>query len=209
MFFTFGSPMVLHSGNSREFVVNARTKLKTWFSEMTFIRHRLRHPQGQSCMEKANEVLCDALGKWIDSNKLTYWSEGLFPVIYGINAWLSSMTNTTLYHIMFDQALRSDSGFWTLVKNTGVVDEEDLPECVDDLQGKVIDDKEDDYNNCCHIIELVEQLADHAAAILLTERSLIHSPLVTLQRIKHASIRKLATDNYLNVANKKTEALSE
>ena len=108
---------------------------------------------------------------------------------------------------MFDQAPRSDFDFWTLVKNTGVVDG-DLPEGVDDLQYEVIDDKENDYNDCYDIIdndiiELVEQLSDDVASRLPTELSLIHSPLVNLQQIKHASIRKVSSDNYLNVANKK------
>ena len=74
-------------------------------------------------------------------------------MVYGINTRLSSVTNTTPYHVTFGQALRLDSDFWTLVKTTGVVGEEDLPERVGDLQCEVIADKEDDYNDCCGIID--------------------------------------------------------
>ena len=205
---TFGPPKTLHSDNGREFIANVITELKILFPEIIFIRGRPRYPQSQGCIERANGVLCDSLGKWMDSNKSTHWSEGLLPVVYDINTRLSSVTSTTPYHVMFGQAPCLDSDFWTLVKNTDVVDEEDLPEHVDNLQCEVIDDKEDDHNDSCDIIdndniEIVERLSDDVAAILPAEPSLIHSPLVNLQQTKHASIRKVATDNYLNVANKK------
>ena len=45
--------------------------------------------------------------------------------------------------------------------------------------------------------------AHDVVAILPTETSLMHSLLVNLYQIKHDSIRKKATDNYLNIAKKK------
>ena len=161
LFSTFEPPKILHSDNGREFIATVITELKALFPEILFIRGRPRHLQRRGCIERAKEVLCDALGKWMDSNKSTHWSEGLLPLAYGINTRVSSVINTTPYRVMLGQACRSDSDFWTLVENTDVIDEEDLPELVDDLQCEVIDDKEDDYNDCCDIInndiiELVE-----------------------------------------------------
>ena len=98
--FTFGPPKILHNDNGKEFIATVITKLKPLFPEMLFIRGRPRHPQTQGCIERANRVLCDALGKWIDSNKSTYWSGDLLPVIYGINTKLSNVTNTTPYHVI-------------------------------------------------------------------------------------------------------------
>ena len=170
LFFTSGPPKILHSDNGRGFIATVITELKTLFPEILLIRGRPRHAQSQGCIERANEVLCDALGKWMNSNKSTHWSEDLLPVVYGINTRLSIVTNATPFRVMFGQAPRSDSDFWTLVKNTGIVHEEDLPERVDDLQCEVIDDKEEDYNVCCNIIdndiiELAEQLSDDVDAI--------------------------------------------
>ncbi|CAF0905663.1 unnamed protein product, partial [Didymodactylos carnosus] len=31
-----------------------------------------RHPQSQGCIERANGVLCDALGKWMTQNDTTH-----------------------------------------------------------------------------------------------------------------------------------------
>jgi hypothetical protein len=62
-FFFFGPPQSLHSDNGREFVSVVITELKTLFPDLVFIRGRPRHPQSQGCVERANGILCDALGK--------------------------------------------------------------------------------------------------------------------------------------------------
>ena len=111
LLFTFGPPIILHSDNGKEFVASVIIELKSLFPDMVFIRDRPRHPQSQGCIERANRVLCDALGKWIDSTKSSHWSEGLLPMVYGINTRLSSVTKTTPYHVMFEQPPRADSDF--------------------------------------------------------------------------------------------------
>lgn len=209
LFFTFGPPKILHSDNGREFVANVITELKILFPEMVFIRGRPRHPQSQGCIERANAVLCDALGKWMNTNNSNHWSEGLLPVVYGINTRRSSVTKSSPYHVMFGQAPRSDSDFWKIVKSSDIVDEQDLPERIDDLPFEATDDKEeDDYNDCCDIIssdivEIVTQLSDDVAANVMAKPEPSHSPLIESQETKHDAVRKLAADNYLNVANKK------
>ncbi|CAF1049911.1 unnamed protein product, partial [Didymodactylos carnosus] len=61
------------------------------------------------CIERANGVLSIALGKWLDTNNSVHWSDGLLPVVYGINIRVSSTTKATPYEIMFGQRPRSDS----------------------------------------------------------------------------------------------------
>ncbi|CAF3230564.1 unnamed protein product [Rotaria sp. Silwood2] len=89
LFFVFGPPKILHSHNGREFVASVIYELKDLFPDMVFIRGRPRHPQSQGCVERANGVLCDALGKWMTLHNSSHWSDGLLPVVYGINTRLS------------------------------------------------------------------------------------------------------------------------
>ncbi|CAF1354989.1 unnamed protein product [Didymodactylos carnosus] len=86
-----------------------------------------RHPLSQGCIERANDVLSIALGKRLDTNNSVHWSDGLLPVVYGINTRVSSTTKTTLYEIMFGQRPRSDFDFWKIVKECDIMDEEQLP----------------------------------------------------------------------------------
>jgi len=68
LFFVFAPPHLLHSDNGREFVASVIIKLKKLFPDLLFVRGRPRHPQSQGCIERANGVLCDALGKWMSRN---------------------------------------------------------------------------------------------------------------------------------------------
>ncbi|CAF1366379.1 unnamed protein product, partial [Didymodactylos carnosus] len=138
LFFLFGPPRLLHCDNGREFVANVIFELKKLFPDMGFVRGRPRHPQSQGCIERANGVLCDALGKWLCTNNSSHWSEGLLPVIYGINTRVSSVTKKSPYEVLFDQAPRSDSEFWKIIDEKKIVDEEDLPSPVDDADNMVI-----------------------------------------------------------------------
>ncbi|CAF3556660.1 unnamed protein product [Rotaria socialis] len=154
LFFVFGPQRLLHSDNGREFVA------KGW----------PRHPQSQGCVERANGVLCSALGKWMTTYNSSPWSDDLLPVIY----------------------------------ENGIVDEENLPTPICDSNDDIIDDE----NDCADvidedIIQLVQQLSDEVVASSLVDLSLSHSPTVTPQKTRHDLVRKIATDNYLNAANKK------
>ena len=109
---------------------------------------------------------------------------------------------------MFGQPPCSDSDFWRLVEEKGIVEKEDLEERIDDLQNEIIIDEKDDYNDCCDVIDidvvqLVEKLSDDVAVGVSNESSLTCSSPVSLQQTKHDSIRKVATNNYMNVVNKK------
>ncbi|CAF4110010.1 unnamed protein product [Rotaria sordida] len=127
LFFTFGPPHILYSDNGREFISSVITELKVLFPDVVFIRGRPRHPQSQGCIERANGVLCDALGKWMCANGSSSWSSALLPVTYEINTRISTVTKTSPYQIVFGQATRSDSDFWKIVRANGIENEEDLP----------------------------------------------------------------------------------
>jgi hypothetical protein len=208
LFFVFGPPRLLHSDNGREFVASVIFELKQLFPDMVFIRGRPRHPQSQGCIERANGVLCDALGKWMLMHGSSHWSDGLLPVVYGINTRLSVVTKTTPYQVMFGQEPRSDSDFWKIVQENGIVDEENLPTPVADANVDTMDDPTPDVNDCADVIEddvieLIQQLSDEAVANSLPDQSSPHPPTVKPPKTNHELIRKIATDNYLDVANKK------
>ncbi|CAF1480750.1 unnamed protein product [Didymodactylos carnosus] len=139
LFFTFGPPRLLHSDNGSEFVANVILEPKTVFPNLCFIRGRPRHPQSQGCIERANGVLSLSLGKWLQTNNTTHWSEGLLPVVYGINTRTCDTTKATPYEIMFGQHPRGDSEFWKIVKDQDIVDEEHLPSPIESIQDNDVD----------------------------------------------------------------------
>ncbi|CAF0916033.1 unnamed protein product [Didymodactylos carnosus] len=161
LFFVFGPPRLLHSDNGKEFVASFIIELKELFPDLCFIRGRLRHPQSQGCIERANGVLCDALGKWLTANNTSHWSEGLVPVVYGINTRVSSTTKKTPYEVMFGQSSRLNSEFWRLVDRNNIVDEDDLPTPVDNMDDTVVDKKDDTVDLVdSDVIPLIEKLTD-------------------------------------------------
>ncbi|CAF4652904.1 unnamed protein product, partial [Didymodactylos carnosus] len=115
----------------------------------------------QGCIERANGVLCDALGKWLTTNNSIHWSKGLLPVVYGINTRVSCVTKKTPYEVMFGQPPRSDSEFWKLVDQNNIDDGDDLPTPVADMDGTVVDRKDDTADLVdSDVIPLVEKLTD-------------------------------------------------
>ncbi|CAF2713103.1 unnamed protein product [Rotaria sp. Silwood2] len=121
---------------------------------------------------------------------------------------LSIITKTTSYQVIFKQESRSDSDFWKIVKENGIVDGENLPTPVVDSNGDIMCDEKDDFNDCTDaidndIIQLVQQLSDDTVANLLVDISSSHSLSDEPSQTKHDLARKVATDHYLNVANKK------
>ncbi|CAF1363369.1 unnamed protein product [Adineta steineri] len=264
LFFVFGPPKLLHSDNGKEFVATVIFELKQLFPDLVFVRGKPRHPQTQGCIERANGVLCGALGKWMSVHNSTHWSDGLLPTTYGINTRFSVVTKLTPYQVMFGQEPRCDSIFWKLVKENEIIDEEDLPTPIDDFNNDVVDD-ENDVDDCADIVDvdvrqivqqlsddvadivdvdtyinvdagtdvnadvvvdadvdvvvdadvnidadvdvdavqLVPQLSDDVAAVSLINLSLTDQPSVKSPRTKHNLVRKIATNNYMNTANKK------
>ncbi|CAF5026545.1 unnamed protein product, partial [Rotaria sp. Silwood1] len=213
LFFTFGPPRILHSDNGREFISNVITELKNLFPDLVFIRGRPRHPQSQGCIERANGILCEALGKWMCTNNSTSWSFALAPVIYGLNTRMSSVTKTTPYEVMFGQQPRSDSDFWKLIQQNGVEDEENLPTPVAELNDELNDDLNDDQGDSlihfdkgidADVVDLDKLSNDAVSCSLSNTPSTPRSSSITEKTPKkHDLVRKIATDNYLTTANKK------
>ncbi len=58
-----------------------------------------------------------------------FWcpSQGLNPVIYSINTSIAETTNKTPYEVVFGQQPRSDFEMWKIISESGVEDEENLP----------------------------------------------------------------------------------
>ncbi|CAF1540569.1 unnamed protein product, partial [Didymodactylos carnosus] len=101
--------------------------------------------------KRANCVLSVALRKWLDRNHSTHWSDGLLPVVYGINTRVSSTTKTTPYETMFGQQPRSNSDFWKIVKENRIEDEDQLPAPVESENmlepSIIIETQSDDFDN--------------------------------------------------------------
>jgi transposase InsO family protein len=210
LLFVFGPPRLLHSDNGREFVANVIMELKSLFPDLHFIRGRPRHPQSQGCIERANGVLCDALGKWMCNNNSSSWSYGLLPVVYGINTRKSTVTKTTPYEVMFGQPPRCDSEYWRLVCQSEINDEDSLPtpvaESEDDLNGgKDYGSINSDEDIDTEVASLVDQLSDDVVSYsLINTPSITHSSsIIATTSEKHDIIRKTATNHYLATANKK------
>ncbi|CAF1433673.1 unnamed protein product [Didymodactylos carnosus] len=100
---------------------------------MCFVRGRPRHSQSQGCVERANGVLTGVLAKWMADEDSVHWTEGLLPVVYGINTRVSSVTESTPYEVLFGQKPRSDVEFWRVVKENNILDEDDLPGNVEEI----------------------------------------------------------------------------
>ncbi|CAF4566871.1 unnamed protein product, partial [Didymodactylos carnosus] len=107
--------------------------------------------------------------KWMTQNDTTHWSEGLLPVVYGINTRMSSTIKTSPYQVMFGQAPRLESDFWKLVAQDEILDEEDLPTPValgGDVDDDVVISKERDttWDDVIDpdVTKLVQKLTDEA-----------------------------------------------
>ncbi|CAF2061660.1 unnamed protein product [Rotaria magnacalcarata] len=223
LFFIFGPPRILHSDNGREFVSSVIMELKSFFRDLLFIRGRPRHPQSQGCVERANGILCDDLGKWMSTNNSSSWSTALLPVIYGLNTRRSTVTKATPYEVMFGQRPRSDSEFWKLVHEAGIDDEENLPTPVDEINNDMIDDTPDDAVNANQdidndVAELFVQLSEDVhlyfsktspTKLIITSTASVSPSTIVTTPTRHDTIRKNATDHYLVPENKKMKLQQE
>jgi len=80
IFTTFGSPMILHSDNGKEFVADVIHELLKLWPGIKVVNGRPRHPQSQGSVERGNKILQERLAKWMASTESTSWSIGL-PLI--------------------------------------------------------------------------------------------------------------------------------
>jgi len=116
---------------------------KTW-TDLIILNGRPRHPQTQGLVERGNQTLESALGKWMQSNNRKDWSKGkqinrliiiserllnlgLAQVVYSINTSSAQTTKKSPYELVFGQKARPDTQMWQLLSGQGVLDEEELP----------------------------------------------------------------------------------
>ncbi|CAF4665514.1 unnamed protein product [Rotaria socialis] len=91
IFYTFGTPKILQSDNGKEFVVNIILNLKLNWPDLIITNGRPRHPQSQGLVERANAVVQNMLGKWLETNKSLDWPQGLRSVMLAMNNCISQM----------------------------------------------------------------------------------------------------------------------
>ncbi|CAF1243577.1 unnamed protein product [Didymodactylos carnosus] len=187
LFFTFGPPKLLHSDNGAEFVADVITALKLLFPDMCFIRGRRRYPQSQGLVERGNGVFCDSLGKWMSSTNSEHWSDGLLPVVYGINTRVACGIKCTPYEVIFGQKPHSDSDFWRIIKDQNIEDEDMLPVPIETQQ------------------ESGESTSDYA----LIDEALAAANSILVFLFRHESVRQQATNNILTAVQKKRKLYDE
>ncbi|CAF0979871.1 unnamed protein product [Didymodactylos carnosus] len=79
---------------------------------------------GEVQLERGNQTLEAALGKWMQSTSSIEWSKGLAPVVYAINTSEAQSISKTPYEVVFGQKPRSGFEMWKLLSETGIDDEE-------------------------------------------------------------------------------------
>ncbi|CAF3273316.1 unnamed protein product [Rotaria socialis] len=127
-FYAFGAPHILQSDNGKEFVARIIKDMRKTCTDFVIINGRARHPQTQGLIERGNHTLEMGLGKWMKHNHTDCWASGLGPVVYSINTSIAKMTSKTPYEVVFGQASRSNFEMWKIISESGVEDEENLPD---------------------------------------------------------------------------------
>ena len=86
IFCHFGSPVLLHSDNGREFVNQIIHALLKLWPECKMINGKARHSQSQGSVERCNRDIESMLACWQRDNNTTRWAYGLQFVQYAKNA---------------------------------------------------------------------------------------------------------------------------
>ena len=71
IFLLLGAPCVLQSVNGSEFTAHVITELKVMWPELVMALGKLRHPQSQWSVERANCDIKDMLVCWLGDNNTT------------------------------------------------------------------------------------------------------------------------------------------
>ncbi|CAF1088183.1 unnamed protein product [Didymodactylos carnosus] len=81
---------------------------------------------GEVQLERGNQTLEAALGKWMQSTSSIEWSKGLAPVVYAINTSEAQSISKTPYEVVFGQKPRSGFEVWKLLSETVACGESNL-----------------------------------------------------------------------------------
>lgn len=94
IFCLLGTPTVLQSDNSKEFVNGVLNELIVLWPETRIAHGKPRHSQSQGSVERANRDVQDLLYAWMKDNKTNKWHEGLRFVQFK-EKHLTSLRNKT------------------------------------------------------------------------------------------------------------------
>ncbi|CAF2024314.1 unnamed protein product [Rotaria magnacalcarata] len=127
-FYTFGPPCILQSNNGKQFVAEIINEIRKTWTDLVILNGKVLHAEAQALIEHDNHTLAIALWKWMQCNHTDNWSKGLGPVVYAINTSVVKITNKNPYDVIFREGLRSDFEIWKAISQSGVEDEENLPD---------------------------------------------------------------------------------
>lgn len=103
----YGSPLILHMDNGREF---KNQVMKALADRWKFkIVHGLpRNSQAQGSVEAANKTVEKLLFNWMEDNNTLNWKEGLKYVMYSKNQAMHSGIGRSPYAAMFGETARTE-----------------------------------------------------------------------------------------------------
>ncbi|CAF2044692.1 unnamed protein product [Rotaria magnacalcarata] len=127
-FYTFGPSCILQSDNGKEFVTQIINEMRKTWVDLVILNGKIPPVEAQVLIDHDNRTLVIALEKWMQHNHTDNWSKGLGPVVYAINTSVVKITNKTPYEVIFGEGLRSDFEIWKAISQSGVEDEENLPD---------------------------------------------------------------------------------
>ncbi|CAF4877736.1 unnamed protein product, partial [Rotaria sp. Silwood1] len=179
---------------------NVILNLKNDWPDLLIINGRARHPQSQGLVERANAVVQQMLGKWLDVNKTSDWPSGLGPVMLSINNCTSQSTKKTPYEMVFGQPCRIDHEFWLelhkeLSTSDSTVNEEDLLDSFLQKLNTVTTSVSINMND-------QSQISDETSTCISSIDSHMILPVKELTETSHKRIRDEAEKNYIHTAER-------
>jgi len=147
IFTVFGPPIFLQSDNGREFTADVINNLTKLWPNLKIIHGKPRRPQTQGSVERANYILKDKLGKWLEDrqneNEDLCWTVGLATIVYSMNLSVCRATKKRPFELVFGHEPRGHCVLIDQLWSQGIRYEENIPDDVqieDDIQ---FDDDED------------------------------------------------------------------
>ena len=80
IFYMCGAPQMLQSDNGKEFVAQVIKEVVAIWPHCKILHGRLRHPESQGSVERANGDVKNMIRAWMIDNDSTRWSQGCYKV---------------------------------------------------------------------------------------------------------------------------------
>ena len=131
LFHFLGSPpTILQSDNGKEFTAAIIKELMNLWPTVKIINGRPRHPQSQGLVERANGILQQKLGKWMEDTNRNDWSIGLRSVILSMNHSYCRSHKKTPYELVYGDKPREGCTLIEELFSKGIYDEEAISETI-------------------------------------------------------------------------------